>query len=174
MTCESGSKVAWEEREEREGGKGGKRALTPVQRFRQADASWFRSGQTTTLFSSDTEKDPVSEARGGIPSCIYPRAGDRAQWAKGRGRVAKVKGRAVGVNGRRGALVQLVRSFGSSDGGGVTEGSGTKQALTAVGCWAVVLRADNEGRGTGSRESGGASPASTQQAQQELQRRELL
>jgi hypothetical protein len=41
-----------------------------VQRLRQAEPSWFRSGQTTTLFSSDKEKDPVSEARGGIPSCI--------------------------------------------------------------------------------------------------------
>lgn len=47
-------------------------ALTPVQRFLQAEPSWFRSGQTTTLFSSDTEKDPVRDARGGIPSCIYP------------------------------------------------------------------------------------------------------
>jgi len=35
----------------------------------------LRSGQTTTLFSSETEKDPVSEARGGIASSIYPRTG---------------------------------------------------------------------------------------------------
>lgn len=42
--------------------------LTPVQRFRQADASWFRRGQTTTLFSSFTEKEPVNGARGVIVS----------------------------------------------------------------------------------------------------------
>ena len=42
-----------------------------MQRFRQAELSWLRSGQTTTLFSSETEKDPVSEARGGMAS-IYP------------------------------------------------------------------------------------------------------
>ena len=45
--------------------------LTPVQRFLHAEPSWLRSGQTTTLFSSETEKDPVSEARGGMAS-IYP------------------------------------------------------------------------------------------------------
>jgi hypothetical protein len=39
-----------------------------VQRFRQADPSWFRRGQTTTLFSSFTENEPVSGARGGIAS----------------------------------------------------------------------------------------------------------
>ncbi len=48
-----------------------RRGLTPVQRLRQAELSWLRSGQTTTLFSSETEKDPVSEARGGMAS-IYP------------------------------------------------------------------------------------------------------
>jgi hypothetical protein len=48
-----------------------------VQRFRQAEPSWLRSGQTTTLFSSDTEKDPVSEARGGITTCMYPRGAVR-------------------------------------------------------------------------------------------------
>jgi hypothetical protein len=58
----------------REEGREG-RTLTPVQRLRHAEPSWLRSGQTTTLFSSDTEKDPVSEARGGIPSCIYPSQG---------------------------------------------------------------------------------------------------
>jgi len=42
-----------------------------VQRLRQAELSWLRSGQTTTLFSSETEKEPVSEARGGMAS-IYP------------------------------------------------------------------------------------------------------
>jgi len=40
--------------------------LTPVQRLRQAEPSWLRSGQTTTLFSSETENEPVSEERGGI------------------------------------------------------------------------------------------------------------
>jgi hypothetical protein len=53
-----------------------------VQRLRQAELSWLRSGQTTTLFSSETEKDPVSEARGGMasiyPPCLCERAG-RAQ-----------------------------------------------------------------------------------------------
>jgi hypothetical protein len=39
-----------------------------VQRFRQADPSWLRRGQTTTLFSSLTENEPVSGARGGIAS----------------------------------------------------------------------------------------------------------
>jgi hypothetical protein len=42
--------------------------LTPVQRLRQAEPSWFRSGQTTTLFSSFTENEPVNGARGGIAS----------------------------------------------------------------------------------------------------------
>lgn len=42
-----------------------------MQRFLHAEPSWLRSGQTTTLFSSETEKDPVSEARGGMAS-IYP------------------------------------------------------------------------------------------------------
>lgn len=42
-----------------------------MQRLRQAELSWLRSGQTTTLFSSETEKEPVSEARGGMAS-IYP------------------------------------------------------------------------------------------------------
>lgn len=42
--------------------------LTPVQRFRQAEPSWFRRGQTTTLFSSLTENEPVKGARGGIAS----------------------------------------------------------------------------------------------------------
>ena len=39
-----------------------------MQRFRQAELSWLRSGQTTTLFSSETEKEPVSAARGGMAS----------------------------------------------------------------------------------------------------------
>jgi hypothetical protein len=39
-----------------------------VQRLRQAEPSWFRSGQTTTLFSSFTENEPVNGARGGIAS----------------------------------------------------------------------------------------------------------
>ena len=42
--------------------------LTPVQRLRQAEPSWLRSGQTTTLFSSLTEKEPVKGARGGMAS----------------------------------------------------------------------------------------------------------
>jgi hypothetical protein len=39
-----------------------------VQRFRHADPSWLRRGQTTTLFSSFTENEPVKGARGGIAS----------------------------------------------------------------------------------------------------------
>jgi hypothetical protein len=39
-----------------------------VQRFRHAELSWFRSGHTTTLFSSLTEKEPVKGARGGMAS----------------------------------------------------------------------------------------------------------
>jgi hypothetical protein len=39
-----------------------------VQRLRQADPSWLRRGQTTTLFSSLTEKEPVKGARGGMAS----------------------------------------------------------------------------------------------------------
>jgi hypothetical protein len=41
---------------------------TPVQRFRHAEPSWFRSGHTTTLFSSFTEKEPVKGGRGGMAS----------------------------------------------------------------------------------------------------------
>lgn len=49
-----------------------------MQRLRQAEPSWLRSGQTTTLFSSETEKEPVSEARGGMADSIYARAGPSA------------------------------------------------------------------------------------------------
>jgi hypothetical protein len=82
--------MTWERR-----GAASWRALTPVQRLRQADPSWLRSGQTTTLFSSDTEKDPVSEARGGIAASIYPRAEPSA--------VGAAAGRLSAVNGGQGA-----------------------------------------------------------------------
>jgi len=39
-----------------------------VQRFRHAEPSWLRRGQTTTLCSSFTENEPVKGARGGIAS----------------------------------------------------------------------------------------------------------
>lgn len=39
-----------------------------MQRLRQAEPSWLRRGHTTTLFSSFTEKEPVSGARGGMAS----------------------------------------------------------------------------------------------------------
>lgn len=47
-----------------------------MQRLRQAEPSWLRSGQTTTLFSSETENEPVRGARGGMAASIYlcPRA----------------------------------------------------------------------------------------------------
>jgi hypothetical protein len=52
-----------------------KERLTPVQRLRQLEASKFRSGQTTTLFSSDMEKEPVRPRGGMVPrTCIYPEA----------------------------------------------------------------------------------------------------
>jgi hypothetical protein len=41
-------------------------ALTPRQRLRQLEPSWFRKGQTTSLLASETEKDDVNEDRGGI------------------------------------------------------------------------------------------------------------
>lgn len=87
--------------------------LTPVQRLRQAEPSWLRSGQTTTLFSSETEKDPVSEARGGIASCIYPRARPSEC-----GRVAAGAGagrRRVGVNGGRAAVGEARRAAKSCE-----------------------------------------------------------
>ena len=43
-------------------------ALTPRQRLRQLEPSWFLNGQTTSLFASETEKDDVNEERGGIVS----------------------------------------------------------------------------------------------------------
>jgi hypothetical protein len=37
-----------------------------MQRFRHAEPSWFFSGHTTSLLASETEKEPVSDVRGGI------------------------------------------------------------------------------------------------------------
>lgn len=39
--------------------------LTPRQRFRQLEPSWFRRGQTTSLLASVTEKEDVRFERGG-------------------------------------------------------------------------------------------------------------
>jgi hypothetical protein len=64
---------------------GWKRARTPVQRLRQGEPSWLRSGQTTTLFSSDSEKEPVREARGGMASCIYPGSEEMELWSSSAG-----------------------------------------------------------------------------------------
>lgn len=41
-------------------------ALTPRQRLRQLEPSWLRNGQTTSLLASETEKEEVSDERGGI------------------------------------------------------------------------------------------------------------
>lgn len=56
--------------------------LTPVQRLRQAELSWFRSGHTTTLFSSLTEKELVSGAArdGGMAASINGRSFATKQW----------------------------------------------------------------------------------------------
>jgi hypothetical protein len=50
--------------------------LTPMHRFLQLEPSWFRSGQTTSLFESVIEKEEVREDRGGIltPPCAVVRA----------------------------------------------------------------------------------------------------
>jgi hypothetical protein len=37
-----------------------------MQRLRQLEPSWFRSGQTTSLFASVIEKDDVRDDLGGI------------------------------------------------------------------------------------------------------------
>lgn len=60
------------------GGRGVARArstavLTPIQRFRQKEPSWFCSGQTTSLLAAESmEKDEVREVRGGIVSGRTP------------------------------------------------------------------------------------------------------
>jgi hypothetical protein len=58
------------------------RRLTPVQRFRQAEPSWLRNGQTTTLFSSLTEKELVSGAarEGGIAASMNGKSFALKQW----------------------------------------------------------------------------------------------
>jgi hypothetical protein len=74
-----------------------------VQRFRQAELSWLRSGQTTTLFSSETEKEPVSAARGGMASIEEGAAGGTSGWAEGPG------GRTGGVEGVNGTRTAVQR-----------------------------------------------------------------
>lgn len=44
----------------------GAQVLTPKQRFRQLDPSWFFNGQTTSLLTSDAENELVREDLGGI------------------------------------------------------------------------------------------------------------
>lgn len=46
--------------------KRGKASLTPKHRLRQLEASLFFKGQTTSLLASVTEKELVSELRGGM------------------------------------------------------------------------------------------------------------
>lgn len=46
--------------------------LTPRQRFRQFVPSLFVNGQTTSLLTSETEKELVSEDRGGMARRMYP------------------------------------------------------------------------------------------------------
>lgn len=53
-----------------------------MQRLRQLEPSWFRSGQTTSLLASVIEKDEVRDDRGGILSASPPCAG-RGAWAGG-------------------------------------------------------------------------------------------
>lgn len=43
-----------------------KTQLTPMQRLRQLEPSWFRKGQTTSLLESVIENEDVKEDRGGI------------------------------------------------------------------------------------------------------------
>lgn len=52
-----------------------RRKLTPMQRLRQLEPSWFRSGQTTSLLASVIEKEEVKADRGGILSTTPPCAG---------------------------------------------------------------------------------------------------
>lgn len=40
--------------------------FSPMQRLRQLEPSWLRSGQTTSLFASVIEKDDVRDDLGGI------------------------------------------------------------------------------------------------------------
>lgn len=93
----------WQEEQQRQQGE----QLTPVQRFLQAEPSWLRRGQTTTLFSSLTEKEPVKGARGGIASMDSrsPRQRGVGRWEtpqRGRARASMAGGQAWN---RRGKLV---------------------------------------------------------------------
>ena len=64
-----------------------KERLTPRHRFRQLEPSWLRSGHTTSLLASVTEKEEVREARGGMLAGLLqaPRheghGGRRGGWA---------------------------------------------------------------------------------------------
>lgn len=44
----------------------GGQQLTPMQRLRQLEPSWLRSGQTTSLFASVIENEDVKDDLGGI------------------------------------------------------------------------------------------------------------
>jgi hypothetical protein len=117
-----------------------------VQRLRQADPSWLRSGQTTTLFSSDTEKDPVREARGGMASCIYPRTGR----AGGRTAAAGNAGPCGALLTAAGGLDAKLELFVAESG----DWRGSTKQLSSfgdVGCLRRIMRR----RGTVGERSGG-------------------
>lgn len=66
-----------------------------MQRLRQLEPSWLRSGQTTSLFASVIEKDDVSDDRGGIFAGGAPVEFDfnpRNPTARGRGGGASRRG----------------------------------------------------------------------------------
>lgn len=43
-----------------------------MQRLRQLEPSWLRSGQTTSLLASVIEKDEVKDVLGGILNTVIP------------------------------------------------------------------------------------------------------
>lgn len=90
-----------------------------MQRLRQAEPSWLRSGQTTTLFSSDTEKDPVREARGGMAASIQAR-GEPGPWGGSGGATGRRQWRVGSLRQLEGALL----AAGWAAGGQRCTGSG--------------------------------------------------
>lgn len=59
-------------------------ALTPKHRFRQLEPSLLVNGQTTSLLASETEKELVREARGGMV-CMYLSLPSAERWGGGGG-----------------------------------------------------------------------------------------
>lgn len=62
-----------------------------MQRLRQLEPSWFRSGQTTSLLASVIEKDEVKEDRGGILKLTPPCAGGGDDGGGGGGGIEGLK-----------------------------------------------------------------------------------